>query len=117
RRTRRLPGRPRRRRAPVQMFWSSRARLLLDEATKMRVDLRDGADFLDVIQRDRDIEAVLELGDQLEDQQGIEAEIQYEIAVRRRFDRPAADPLHDHDDLRFERATGNAHRFLRIKKS
>src|SRR5262245_52507351 len=80
----------------------------------MRADLRDGTDSLDVIQRDRDIEVVLELGDQLEDQQGIEAEIQYEIAVRHRLDRPAADPLHDRDDLRFDRATGNAHRFLRI---
>src|SRR5207245_687720 len=84
------------------------------EAPKVLADLSNGADRLDVVQRDRDVEAVLELGNQLEEEQGVEAEIEREIALGRRLDRPSADSLRDRDDLGFEHVARDVHRFQKI---
>src|SRR5206468_599831 len=81
---------------------STSGSLLGDQPAKVLANLSNGADRLDVVQRDRDVEAVLELGNQLEEEQGVEAEIEREIALGRRLDRPSADSLRDRDDLGFE---------------
>src|SRR5439155_1354843 len=102
---------PRHRRAPAQRSESSRAGPLIDQLAKVLADLSHGADRLDVVQRDRDVEAVLELGNQLEEEQGVEAEVEREIALGRRLDPPSADSLHDRDDLGFEHVARDVHRF------
>src|SRR5947199_110308 len=93
---------------------SSSASPLVDQSAKMLANLSNGADRLDVVQRDRDVEAVLELGNQLEEEQGVEAEIEREIALGRRLDRPSADSFRDRDDLGFEHVARDVHRFQKI---
>jgi len=61
-------------------------------------NLSDGADRLDVIQRNRNVEAILELGDELVPEQGIEAQVELEIARSGGLDWPAADALHDREE-------------------
>jgi len=66
-------------------------------------DLRDGAHVREVVRRYRNVEMIFDLADHLEHLEGIEPEVGEQLAVERRLDRKAADPLQDVDDIPNER--------------
>ena len=75
--------------------------MLPDEARDARHDLRDRSRGRHIVQRNRNVEAILELRDDFENLQGIEPEIGHQIVVERRLDRPPADVLQHADDTFF----------------
>jgi len=73
-----------------------------NQVAKVLSNLSDRPDRLDVVQWDRDVEAILQRSDQLENAHGIETEVEREITFGSRLNRLAADALHDRNDLRLD---------------
>src|ERR1700694_3243173 len=91
----RCPWRPRRALEKEFETSSSAGRPSLHELRDLSDHLRHGACGGHVIQRYVNVESILELRDNFEHLQRVEAEVGNEIAVERRLDRPAANAFED----------------------
>src|SRR5262249_14745817 len=96
---------------------TSRVRPRVDEAGHLRDDLADGARGRNVVQRNRNVEAILELGDHFEHLERIEAEIGHAIAGEGRLDGPPADVLQHVDPPYLDRDGGRLQHLAARKNS
>src|SRR5580765_6158581 len=65
-------------------------------------NLADGADVRESVQRDGNAEVILELADELQDLQRIEAEVRKQLMLERRVNRTAAQTLENLKSVTFE---------------
>ena len=67
-----------------------------------RCDVAHGADMGQGVQRHGDVEMILQLADEFQYLQRVEAEVGQELAGGSRVDRTPADALEDFDDVAFD---------------
>ena len=86
----------------------SRLRLLPGEAPHFGHDLVDGANVRQGVEGDRDIEVVFQFADELEDLEGVEAEVGQQLTPRSRINFAPAQPLENLNRIAFKPIKGNA---------
>ena len=81
--------------------------LSVDETSDLAHDLRDGPNVVEIVQRHRDFEVILELADQFKNLERIEAEVGEQLALRGGLDRPSADAFEDVNRVLLEPIRGS----------
>ena len=81
---------------------SCRPPLCAGEVPHFGDHLRDGADAAQIVERDGDIEMILQFSHDLEHLQRVEPKVGEQLALRRRLDRTPADAFEDVDGVLLE---------------